>query len=129
MLDNFHLHPRIREVSEEPFKLGLYPQAVFEAVKMIEIMVKEKSRTKNEYGQPLMEKVFSEEKPLLVISSNRDERRGFRDLFRGAMGGIKNEKSHSIVVQKNPFRALWYLAFLSLLATRVDEASVVGPTS
>ena len=91
--------------------------------------MKEKSGITNTYGQDLMERAFSETRPVLIISSDRDERVGFKDLFKGAMGGIKNPKSHGIVEQKNPYRALDYLAFLNLLAKRVDEATVASPTT
>ncbi len=122
--EGFPLHPRIREVSESLFRSGHYSQAIFEAFKRVELMVKERSGIRDKYGQNLMVHVFAEDKPVLCLSSDKDEQAGFRFLFMGAMRGVKDPKSHNIVEQKDPRRTLEYLSLASLLAKRVDEATL-----
>jgi uncharacterized protein (TIGR02391 family) len=124
------LHQRIEEVSESLFRTGHYAQAIFEAFKCIEVMVKEKSGICNQDGQTLMARVFDEARPILRINplqktSDRNEQIGFKFIFMGAMTGIRNPKAHDIVEQKDPQRTLEYLQLASLLAKRVDEATRV----
>jgi uncharacterized protein (TIGR02391 family) len=122
-----NLHPRIREVSEKLFMDGYYSQAIFEAYKAVNIVVKEKSGRKDLDGQGLMSTVFSRQNPILRLNdlqddSDYDEQEGFMLLFMGAMTGIRNPKAHDIVNQKDPTRTLEYLALASLLARRAEES-------
>lgn len=122
-----NLHPRIREVSEKLFMDGHYSQAIFEAYKVVNIIVKEKSGRKDLDGQGLMSTVFSRQSPILKLNdlqddSDYDEQEGFMLLFMGAMTGIRNPKAHDIVNQNDPTRTLEYLAMASLLVRRVEES-------
>lgn len=128
LYDALRLHPRIRKASESLFKTGHYAQAIFEAFKSIEVVVKEKSETNDKDGQTLMADVFNETQPKLRLNqmqttSERDEQIGFKFIFMGVMTGIRNPKAHDLVEQKNPYRTLEYLALASLLAKRVEEAT------
>jgi uncharacterized protein (TIGR02391 family) len=128
------LHPRIRKASESLFKTGHYAQAIFEAFKCIEVMVREKSRVNDKDGQALMADVFNENRPTLRLNqlqttSEKDEQIGFKFIFMGAMTGIRNPKAHDLVEQRNPYRTLEYLALASLLAKRVEEATYKVPFS
>lgn len=121
------LHPKIREVSERLFVDGHYSQAIFEAFKRVNNAVKEKSGMTERDGQSLMSSVFSGNPPRLALNSlqttsDRDEQEGFKFLFMGAITGIRNPKAHNHVVQRDPYRTLHYLAFASLLMSRLDEA-------
>jgi uncharacterized protein (TIGR02391 family) len=124
-----NLHPRIRDVSEKLFRDGYYSQAILEAYKMINIVVREKSGRKELDGHGLMSTVFSVDKPILKLNdlqetSDRDEQRGFMELFMGAMTGIRNPKAHDVVNQKDPIRTLEYLALASLLVRRAEESKL-----
>ena len=124
---SLHLHPIIKGASESRFKSGHYADAIFSAYKALCNYVKERSGEDID-GQQLMAKVFDEEKPLLKLNplrsrSDKDEQRGFKLLFMGAMTGIRNPKAHENVFQEDPYRTLEYLAFASLLAKRVEESS------
>jgi uncharacterized protein (TIGR02391 family) len=126
------LHPKVLAASKKLLQDGHYPQAVFEAFKALEEYVREKSG-RDEYGEYLMSKVFDEDKPILEIKHSRpdtarDEQKGFRFIFMGAMTGIRNPKGHHTIVQKDKTRTLQYLALASLLFKTVDEATVVLDT-
>lgn len=121
------LHPKIREVSEKLFVDGHYAQAIFEAFKAVNNAVKEKTGIRDKDGQSLMAYAFSGNPPPLALNSlqtqsEKDEQDGFKFLFMGAMTGIRNPKAHDHVRQTDPYRTLHYLAFASLLMTRIDDS-------
>ena len=120
------LHPKIRSVSERLYNDQHYSQAIFEAYKAVVNEVKNISGINNLDGKPLMEKVLSLNSPLIKLNpmttlSDRDEQQGFMFLFSGAALGIRNPKAHDNIVTKDERRALEYLAFASLLVSRLDE--------
>jgi len=128
-LDLIRLHPKIVEVSMSLFETEHYAQAIFEALKAVNNFVKEKSG-KSLDGKALMSKVFSEDKPVIMLNelltqSDRDEQEGFKFLFMGAMVGIRNPEAHDNVIQTDPYRTLEYLSFASLLMKRVEEGKVI----
>lgn len=123
---DLRLHPRIKEASKSLFESKHYAQSIFEAHKELGNFVRERSGV-NDYGQSLMSKVFKKDNPILKINeletdSDEDEQEGFMFLFMGAMRGIRNPKAHDRVIQEDPYRALKYIAFASLLAERVEES-------
>lgn len=120
-------HPKIIQVCNRLFADGHYSQAIFEAFKIINIMVKEKSGLHDLDGKDLMAKAFSYSAPKLRWSSintisGRNEQEGFMFIFMGAMVGIRNPKAHDHIIQNDKIKALEYLTFASLLAKRVDES-------
>jgi len=105
-----------------------HSQAILEAYKTVNILVKDKSGRKELDGQGLMSTVFSLENPILKLNdlqetSDKDEQKGFMLLYMGAMTGIRNPKAHDIVNQKDPLRTIEYLALASLLARRAEESN------
>lgn len=132
LLDHLQLHPLIKEVSAGLYRDAHYAQAILEAFKAVNNLVKEKARRSHLDGRDLMAKVFRKEAPILKLTplataSDRDEQEGFMLLFMGAMAGIRNPKAHDNVPQPDPQRALEYLAFASLLCRRVDESALGEP--
>jgi uncharacterized protein (TIGR02391 family) len=138
VFDSLQLHPVIRKASEGLFKDGHYAQAIFDACKALINYVKRESGEKSIDGTDLMGQVFSikrnertnqiTKKPVLQLNKLRsrediDEQMGFMHLFMGSVLGIRNPKAHAEIEQKDPFKALEYLAFLSLLAKRTQEAT------
>lgn len=121
LYDAVNIHPAIREVSKKLFKDGHYSQAVFEAFKQIELLVKGKSGRYELYGTTLMQTVFSVKAPVLKFG-DKDEQEGFMYLFSGSMRGIKDKGSHRVIEENDPHIALEYLMFASLLAIKIDEA-------
>lgn len=124
------LHKSVIFCSKELFLSGHYSQSIFEACKLLNKRVQEKSEKTELDGKTLMLNVFSVNNPILKLNNNRsrsekDEQEGFMHLFAGTMHGIRNPKGHEIVNLKDPIRALEYLGFLSLLFRKIDEAKII----
>lgn len=122
------LHAKIISVSETLFQDGHYSQSIFEAVKILEKEIKNKSKIKDKSGVSLVNHVFNKDNPIIkIVEGNEswqvDEREGFRFLFMGTFLGIKNPKSHDNPNLSDSAKALEYLSFLSLLMKRLDESS------
>jgi uncharacterized protein (TIGR02391 family) len=96
--DERNIHTDISAVSLKLFDDGHYAQATFEAFKLIDISVKDISGIEDT-GFSLMMNAFNETGPKikltdLVTMSDKDEQRGFRYIFAGAMAGIRNPRGH-----------------------------------
>ena len=123
----FILHRKITDISKNLFLNGHYPQAIFEAVKMLEQEIQNKSEIHDKIGVDLVNHVFSEKNPLLKVIEgdnieNIDEREGFRYLLIGVFRGIKNPQSHSIQELNDPTKAIEYLAMMSILLKKVQDS-------
>ena len=128
LFDKIRLHPRIRRVSKSLFNSGHYAEAIFAAFKAVNNFTKKKAGLSID-GKDLMAKTFNEDKPIIKLNklsnqSERDEQQGFRFLFMGAMVGIRNPKAHEDIRQIDPYKALEYLSFASLLMRRVIEGKL-----
>lgn len=100
------IHPRIQKVSKKLFLDGHYAQAILEAFKAVNNLVKQKSKHNELDGKNLMETVFSKNNPILAVNNNistsdKDEQEGFMHLFAGAMLGIRNPKAHDNMIQRD----------------------------
>jgi len=120
------LHSDVLRVSGDLYADGHYSQAVFEALKALERRVRDQSGI-DLSGRDLMTRAFTGNPPPIDVSvehgqSGRDEQEGFRFIFMGVLQGIRNPKGHELVKQDDPHRALEYLALVSLLFRRLDEA-------
>ncbi len=118
------LHKKVVKASEGLFKDGYYSAAIFEAFKIVEIAVKNKSGLTIS-GRELMSQAFSPSNPRIKLNdlqteTDKDEQEGFRFLFMGATQGIRNPKAHENIVQSDPYKALEYLALASLLLKKID---------
>ncbi len=96
-----------------------YSQAVFDAFVFVEVKVKEKSNYTTLYGTDLMRKAFAIEDtnknqiagPLNNAKLPKSEQQSQSDLYAGAIGFIKNPKSHNIIdVNKDKATELLYFA-------------------
>lgn len=131
LFDKMQFHPKVVEASRSLFESGHYAQAIFEAFKVVNNFIKQKTSL-NLDGKQLMAKAFNEEGPVIKLNelktqSDRDEQEGFKFLFMGAMVGIRNPKAHDNVVQTDLYRTLEYLGFASLLMKRAEEGKVKRP--
>jgi uncharacterized protein (TIGR02391 family) len=123
------IHPIIIQVSGQLFADGHYSQAIFEAFKIINILVKKESGLSYLDGKNLMSHAFKLPSPRLrwtnlETDSDKDEQEGFMFLYMGAIVGVRNPKAHDHVIQKDEIKTLEYLSFASLLVKRIDEAIV-----
>ena len=124
--EGLDLHPRIGSVCAELYRDGHYRNAVQDAAIALINLVKEKSRRHELDGSGLMTAVFSKNNPILAFNDRKDqteqdEQEGMMHLFVGAVLAFRNPRSHALLVD-TPEQALEYIAFLSLLAKRVDQA-------
>ena len=83
-------------------------------------------------GQNLMEKVFKDENPILIINnfqskSEKDEHRGFRNLLIGIVAMFRNPASHELKVEWDMSEqdALDILAMISYCHRRLDNAQKI----
>lgn len=96
--DERNIHPDIAQVSLKLFDDGHYAQSTFEAFKYLDNQVKAISGVEDT-GFSLMMSAFNEAGTGiritdLVTMSDKDEQRGFRHIFAGAMSGIRNPRGH-----------------------------------
>lgn len=123
---NVELHPIIIKKSLSLFIDGHYSEAVFEAVKELNIYVKQLAKINDKDLWEAMSKAFNEREPILKINklenrSDINEQEGFKFLFMGAMKGIRNPLGHdSYDIDRNT--ALNYLSFLSLLFKKAENS-------
>ena len=129
-LNDYDLHPSIKEVSQKRFESGHYPDAVEAALKEVIKRVKEYIKVKvrkNLDGDQAMNRAFGFEKQTSLIKFNnlqtqeeKDEQRGIMFLFKGIVG-IRNRKAHENVILEDSYKAVEYLALASLLMRLLDE--------
>lgn len=124
--EGLDLHPRIGSVCADLYRDGHYRNAVSDAAVALVNYVKEKSRRHDLDGQGLMTTVFSKSKPILAFNALRDqteedEQQGMMYLFMGAVLAFRNPRTHALF-DDSPEMALEYIAFISMLAKRVDQA-------
>ena len=122
------LHEDIKKASSKLFLDQHYDQAVHNAFKKIDNLVKNKSK-QSKSGKSLMMSTFSPEKPILKINnfvtqSEKDEQEGFMYIFAGAMQGIRNPYSHENEIDKNPWNAIELLCLASLLAKKIEKTKL-----
>ena len=125
IFESLSLHPEIKSASEELFRNGHYTQAISDALKKVNNMVKRKSEKHDLDGKSLMLHVFSPNFPILKLNhlktiTEKDEQEGFMHLFAGSMQGIRNPKVHDEIIQEDPFKTIEYLCLASLLAKAID---------
>ena len=94
------LHPRIGAAAASLYEGGHMGQAAFEALKAVEVRVREMSGV-SEVGQKLIGRVFGGSKPLFRLTGRSDtfaddEHEGRRLVFMGAMLAIRNPAAHEI---------------------------------
>ena len=119
------LHPEISRAASSLYLDGHYANAVEASVKALNGLVRLRSGLEYD-GVTLMERAFNPSNPVLKFNalqdqSDKDEQKGFMQLFAGAVSGLRNPRAHGFI-QDDPERALEFVAFVSLLAKLLDEA-------
>jgi len=107
MIPKEQLNPRIREDVWSLFHRGKYDTAVFEAMKAVEVAVRDASGFgARDIGTALMRKAFDPEiGPLTDMTDEKSEREARSALFAGAIGSYKNPHSHRKVALDDPDEA------------------------
>jgi uncharacterized protein (TIGR02391 family) len=123
---NLDLHPEIQRAAGQLYQDGHYANAIEDAVKALNALVRLRSGEDAKDGMALMEFVFSPKNPILKFNaladqSDIDEQKGFMMMFSGAVAGLRNPRAHRII-KDDPESALEFIAFISLLAKLVEKA-------
>jgi uncharacterized protein (TIGR02391 family) len=125
-LGELEIHPEIERAAAKLFRDGHYANAVEDACKVLDGLVKIRSGKHDLSGTELMQNVFSPKNPVLKFSdlqtqTEQSEQQGMMFLYAGAMLALRNPRAHEII-EDDPEKALEYIAFLSLLAKSLDKA-------
>jgi uncharacterized protein (TIGR02391 family) len=102
---------------------GKYDTAVFEAMKAVEVAVREVAKlAPQDIGTALIRKAFAtDDGPLTDITAERAEREARAHLFAGAIGSYKNPQSHRQVALSDPDEAADIVMLANHLLRIVDS--------
>lgn len=116
------LHPAIREDVWSLYHRGKYDTAVFEAMKAVEVAVREAAGFEaRDIGTDLMRKAFNVDNgPLTDTTAEKSERQSRSDLFAGAIGSYKNPHSHRNVALDDPDEAAEIIMLANHLLRIID---------
>jgi uncharacterized protein (TIGR02391 family) len=116
------LHPSIANSVWMAFVRGEYDVAVFQAMKAVEVAVRDASGLGNSViGVPLMREAFHAERGALTDQqSEKGEREALAALFAGALGSYKNPHSHRDIPMERPAEALEVIMLANHLLRIVD---------
>lgn len=122
------LHPFIREDVWALYHRGKYDTAVFEAMKAVEVAVREAAAfSANDLGTDLMRKAFDATNgPLTDQSTAKGEREARSHLFAGAIGSYKNPHSHRNVALDDPDEAAEIIMLANHLLRIIDSRRPEG---
>lgn len=123
---NLDLHPEVGRAVSDLYSNRHYSNAVEDACKVLDALVKMRSGKHDLSGTDLMLNVFSPNKPVLkfgdlATESGKSEQQGMMYLYAGAMLAFRNPRAHGII-EDNPEKALDLIAFISFLAKSLDKA-------
>jgi uncharacterized protein (TIGR02391 family) len=115
------LHPAIAEDVWLAFVRGRFAAAVFEAMRAVEIAVREAaSLPQKQVGTKLMQTAFGQGGSLRDPDADTAEEDGLMHLFIGAMGSYKNPHSHRNVAMEDASEAIEIVMFASHLLRIID---------
>ena len=128
LFDRFVTNELLRQATHSRFRSRNFTDAVEAAFKCLANAVKEKSGDHERDGADLMRHVFGAQSPLLKLNalrsrSGKDEHDGYRDIFAGAMTGIRNPRAHEHAIKDNPVIALELLIMANHLMRKLDRAT------
>lgn len=121
------LHSRIAQSVWSAYMRGEYDVAVFQAMKAVEVYVREAGGfSAADLGTDLMRRAFHEETgPLTDKSVEKSERIARSALFAGAIGSYKNPHSHREVNLNDPNEAMEIVLLANHLLRIVDGRAAV----
>lgn len=122
------VEPEIVEVARDLFASGHYSIAVAEAYKALDKFIAARSGLQQS-GVVLMDQAFSPKSPRLfwsdrLTASEKDEQRGYHQIFSGVMLGIRNPATHEFGWVDDVDLALELLLMAQHLLRKAKTASV-----
>jgi uncharacterized protein (TIGR02391 family) len=116
------IHPMLEQRVRRQFLLGEYEQAVFVAMKALEVRVRSLAGLGNDMiGVPLMTKAFRAGGPLTDPEAVSGEQVGTMNLFQGAYAVLRNPAGHREVNYDDVTEAAEAVATASLLMRVLDR--------
>ena len=116
------LHPLIAQRARRQFLLGEYEQAIFVAMKAVEVRVRKLAGYGNDLvGVHLMQEAFKPGGPLADPAAPRGEVEGTMALFRGAYAVLRNPSGHREVSFDDVTEAAEAVMTASLLMRMLDK--------
>ena len=127
LFDRLVTNEPLREATRNRFRSRNFTDAVEAAFKCLANSVKERSGHHQGDGAGLMRHVFGSQSPLLTLNalrsrSDKDEHDGYRDIYAGAMTGIRNPRAHEHEIKDNPAVALELLTMANHLMRKLNSA-------
>jgi uncharacterized protein (TIGR02391 family) len=128
MLPRPLLHPRIESRVYPAFLRGAYDTAVFEALREVEVAVRDAAGFGPEkYGENMMREAFNPANgPLADRNSLRSEQEAMANLFAGAIGLYKNSSSHRTGTVQDAVIAVEVIVLANHLLRMVEERKQVA---
>lgn len=130
VLKSMNIDPRLVAGSQRLFEDGHFGDAVFAAFKVVEQVVRDKAgnpRAKaggDLYGRYLMNKVFTSENPIIIVSGESGTQDAYRDLFAGIMGIRGAKFAHDPYLTTTPWEAIVWIGLASLLLDVIPPAEL-----
>lgn len=122
------LHPAIAEEVWLSFIRGRFAAAVFEAMRAVEIAVRESAGfSEGDHGVPMIRRAFHKDTgPLRDPGQEDAEREALMHLFAGSVGSYKNPHSHRNVPMEDAGEAIEIITLASHLLRIVDSRQAMG---
>lgn len=127
-LPRAQIHPSIADAVWLSFVRGEYEVAAFQALRQVEIAIREASGLTGLFGVALARRAFKpfdertgEAGALTESTADAGEQQGMMDLFAGALGALKNPHSHRIVAYDDPAEASAVIMLGSQLLRIIDR--------
>jgi uncharacterized protein (TIGR02391 family) len=118
----------IVSVSRDLFASGHYNLAVMQAYLALDKFIADRSGI-NQSGTSLMDQAFSPNNPKLSWTdrqsqSEKDEQRGYHQIYAGAMLGVRNPTTHEFDWVDSPEAALELLMLAQHLVRKAKQANI-----
>ncbi|MBL8777547.1 MAG: TIGR02391 family protein [Acidimicrobiales bacterium] len=118
------LHPLVERTARRQFLLGEYEQAVFVAMKAVEIRVRDLGNFADDLvGVDLMNQAFGPSGRLTDPDAVKGEREGTRAMFAGAYAVLRNPSGHREVDYDDVAEAAEAVVVASLLMRVLDRVA------